>query len=120
MVTASKIREGLVDLLANFNEASLAAFEEWLTAESWNMQSGSDLDTQKLVGEIQLRIAETDDENQSRDWLKGKLRAILSTYSLSISLLSDSVKVSSGSSTAFTSQEWAFSRTDSPRVKAYG
>jgi hypothetical protein len=118
MITVSQIRERLVDLLASFDDKSLAVFEEWLTAASWDMHFDSDLNAQKFVGEIQLRIAETDDESQSFDWLKGKLRSILYAYSLSLS--ETPVRVSSGSSTIFTNQEWAFSPFGSQRAVACG
>src|SRR5580704_6213320 len=102
MITVSKVREQLVDLLANFNEESIDSFGEWLAAASWNMHSDSDLNAQKIVGDIQLRIAEKEDENQSLDWLKGKMRSILYAYSLSLS--ESPVLIATSSSSNFTTQ----------------
>jgi hypothetical protein len=118
MITVPKIREQLLDLLANYSDESLSAFEEWLTTASWNMHLASEFSAQKFVGEIQLRIAESEAEDHSPDWLKGKLRSILYQYSRSLS--DKPLAISSSSSATFTSQEWAFSVVGKQRVVACG
>jgi hypothetical protein len=118
MITVPKIREQLVDLLINFSDESLSHFEEWLASASWNMHLDSELNAQKFVGDIQLRIAESEAENQSSDWLKGKLRSILLQNSI---LFSDKpLATSSSSSAKVTSQQWAFSSVGKQRAVACG
>jgi hypothetical protein len=117
MVTVSQIREHLVDLLADFNRDAFESFEEWLASASWNMHLTSELSAQNFVGDIQLRIAEAEAEHQTDDWLKCKLKSILSVYSLSIS--NDPRRIIYGSSVDFTEQkEWAISSADRSRVVA--
>jgi hypothetical protein len=110
MVTVSEIRERLVDLLAAYDEDSLASFEEWLASASWNMSLGSDFSASGLVGDIQLYIAEAD--NETLEWIKKKLELVLESSPFFSPNLT-SPQIITGSSIDLTDQKvWAFSSVD--------
>lgn len=114
MITLGEIREHLADLLAHYSDDSVADFEEWLASASWNMHLDSDLEAQRSVGEIQLRLAEIESHNA----LTKELKFLLS--SLPIESMDSRWIVSTGSSTALKFQVWAYSHVGSPHVAAYG
>jgi hypothetical protein len=51
------------------SKITLDDFEEWLTAASWNAQKNSDTDALRMVGKIELYLAEADAESKSYDEL---------------------------------------------------
>jgi len=117
MITVSQIRDRLIDFVdAKDQEGALASFEEWIAKCSWDMHLDSSMQAQKLVGEIQLYLAEMDAEERDYDWLLGKFRSALSFFPTESS--EGQVTVSTASSTTLKPQEWAFSFVGKPRVVA--
>jgi hypothetical protein len=56
MISQSEVRRELIAYLKNL--ISLADFENWLLAKSWNMHIDSDQDTVDLVDDIEISLAE--------------------------------------------------------------
>jgi len=63
MITAAQIRSMIHQL--TLSKVSLDDFEEWFTAASWNAHQDSDIEAMKLVGEIELDLAEMDTGHKS-------------------------------------------------------
>jgi len=117
-VTVSQIRHKLIDFLAaEDRNSALSAFEDWITKASWNMHLDSGINAQKFTGEIQLYLAEMDNEGHDVDWLVEKLRLALSSFPLE---RSESVVLTSSSTTNLMHQEWPFSPAGSSRGAAFG
>lgn len=119
MITVSQIRDRLIDLLASEHQQdALASFEDWLAISSWNMHLDSAIQAQRLVGDIQLYLAEMDAENRDFDWISTKLRPFLSSFS--VEETSDQTVISTSSSASFMRQLWAFSPLDMSPSMACG
>lgn len=83
MITESQIRDKLFDYLTR--EITLNDFEDWLVFQSWNMHQDSDDAAQRLVGAIELRLAEYSNDHLSDDALERELKGLLAaSVSLSI------------------------------------
>jgi len=119
MVNVSQIRDRLIDFVANRDqEDALVLFEDWIAKHSWNMHLDSTIQAQKLVGEIQLYLAEMDAENRDYDWLISKFRRVLVSFPTENS--GDQVIITTASSTTLKLQEWAFSFVGKQHVTASG
>ena len=77
MIQENEIRAKLLAL------SSLDEFEDWLVRQSWNMHRDSDPRAQKLVGKIELAVAEFYDGHLSEPLLRQRLRNLASTYEFS-------------------------------------
>jgi hypothetical protein len=56
---------------------SLDDFEDWLVAHSWNMHKDSDSEAQKLVGAVELALAEYSNDHISLSDLQFEFQSIL-------------------------------------------
>jgi hypothetical protein len=118
MVTASQIRERLLDLLASDQPEAVDDFDEWIVAASWNMHKDSEIRARRLVSAIELRLAEFDSGQIKEEDLRKQLKEIMLSHLISIP--ESPVVVSSGSSADFTHQVWAFSSADMSPLMAFG
>src|SRR5688500_10763648 len=93
MIQENEIREQLLAL------SDLDAFEDWVARQSWDMQKDSDPNAQKLVGKIELALAEYSNGHLSEFELRQQLRNMARTYEVSFngSVNSDVVTYSSNS-----------------------
>jgi hypothetical protein len=76
MITESQIRERLRDYLAR--KICLSTFQDWLVTQSWNMHRDSDKTAQRLVGAIELRLAEHSEDHLSKRELDRELADLIS------------------------------------------
>jgi hypothetical protein len=76
MITVPQIRERLSHYLTR--QITLNEFEDWLVAQSWNMHQDSDEEAQRLVGAIELRLAEYSNNHLSDAALRRELRGLTS------------------------------------------
>ena len=74
MIQENEIRAKLLSL-SDLNE-----FEDWIVAHSWNMHQDSDPETQRLVGKIELALAEFHDGYMSESLLRQMLKNLARTY----------------------------------------
>ncbi len=107
MITVAQIREHLLDLLVSDDAEALDGFEDWLSSASWNMHQHADLQAQKFISAIELRLAEFDSGLVEKETLRKQLNGLLREYSISISQAP--IAVSSASSVDFKLQVWAVS-----------
>ena len=77
MIQENEIRAKLLSI------ASLDELEDWLASHSWNMHLDSSLSAQKLVGKIELALAEFYDGHISEPLLRQRLKSLASTYEVS-------------------------------------
>lgn len=77
MIQENEIRAKLLAL------SSLDELEDWLVRQSWNMHQDSDLSAQRLVGRIELALAEFYDGHLAEPLLRQRLRNLASTYEAS-------------------------------------
>src|SRR5687767_2286912 len=77
MIQENEIRARLSSL------SDLDQFEDWIASQSWNMHQDSGPSAQKLVGEIELALAEFHDGHISEPLLRQMLRNLARTYEVS-------------------------------------
>jgi hypothetical protein len=77
MIQENEIREQLLAL------SDLDAFEDWIVQHSWNMHQDSDPSAQKLVGKIELALAEYSNGHISEFELRRQLDNLARTYEVS-------------------------------------
>jgi len=75
MITEAQIRDRLFSYLTR--EITLNDFEDWLELQSWNMHQDSDDAAQRLVGAIELRLAEYSEGHLTDDALERELRGLI-------------------------------------------
>ena len=75
MIEEKEVIDRLTRLLRD--EMSLERFEAWLVSESWNMHRDSSLAARRLVGSIELRLAEHSSGDLSTEAMHGELASIL-------------------------------------------
>jgi len=56
---------------------TLKSFRDWFIPESWDVEEWADLDLQKLVYDIKLRLAEYTSGHWSEDDLREKLNSLM-------------------------------------------
>ena len=78
MIIESQIRFWLARVITR--EVSLDAFEDWFVAQSWNMHEDSEEDAQRLVGAVELRLAEYSSGHLNEAELLEELRPYASIY----------------------------------------
>ena len=103
MLTVSQIRENLLTLLASNDPEALDAFDDWFASASWNMHQNADL----FASAIELRLAEYDSDKLDEAELRRHLSELVRFYSLYLS--SEPATIVTGSSSAFSPQQWAIS-----------
>lgn len=64
MITISQIRSVLQEVI--LSKISLDQFDKWLTDASWNMHQDSTAEAIKLVGQLELILADYDAERISQ------------------------------------------------------
>ena len=75
MITESALRQALASYLSG--ELSLAAFDDWIAVQTWDMHRGSSEQAQKLAGAIELRLAEHSAGHLSGEELRSQLQSLL-------------------------------------------
>jgi hypothetical protein len=75
MITETQIRDQLFSYL--IRQITLNDFEDWLVQQSWNMHQDSDDAAQRLVGAIELRLAEYSDDHLTDDALERELKGLI-------------------------------------------
>jgi hypothetical protein len=88
MIQENDIREKLLQL------GSLDEFEDWLVRNSWNMHLDSNPSAQRLVGKIELALAEFYDGYVTEPLLRQRLRNLASIYEVRFGSGGDSESVS--------------------------
>jgi len=74
MITEAQIQQQLFGYLTR--ALSLNEFEDWLVQQSWNMHRDSSEAAQRLVGAIELRLAEYSDNHLTDDGLERELKGL--------------------------------------------
>ncbi len=77
MIEENEIRAKLLSL------SDLDGFEDWIAQQSWNMHLDSKPSAQKLVGKIELALAEFHSGHLSEPLLRQMLRNLARTYEVS-------------------------------------
>ncbi|SRR6266496_1126782 len=77
MIEENEIRAKLLSL------SDLDEFEDWIAEQSWNMHRDSDPSAQRLVGKIELALAEFRDGIISEPLLRQQLKNLARTYEVS-------------------------------------
>jgi hypothetical protein len=75
MITEAQIQQQLFGYL--IRELSLNQFEDWLVGQSWNMHRDSNKAAQRLVGAIELRLAEYSNDHLTDDALERELKGLM-------------------------------------------
>lgn len=83
MIQENEIRARLLSL------SDLGEFEDWLAQQSWNMHQDSDPSAQRLVGKIELALAEFHNGDINEASLFQMLRNLARTYEIRFSDPSD-------------------------------
>lgn len=83
MISKNEVRDAVQHFLAR--ESRLDQFEEWLAERSWNMHRDSEPDVQKLIGRIQILLAEHGYDNMSEAALRRQLLGLVSDHVISMS-----------------------------------
>jgi hypothetical protein len=74
MITEAQIQQQLFGYLTR--ALSLNEFEDWLVQQSWNMHRDSSEAAQRLVGLIELRLAEYSNNHLTDDALERELKGL--------------------------------------------
>jgi hypothetical protein len=101
MISVDQIRQSLRIVIAK--KMSLDAFDEWLSAASWNMHKDSSAEAIKLVGSIELMLACFDEGKQPEEELLLALRGIPGVFGDTPDVITSA---SSGNS-SINSFEWS-------------
>lgn len=75
MLSLDQVREQLQSFLGG--ALSLDELEDWLAAASWNMHQHAPADVQKLVGAVELRLAEHSSGHLDEDALHEEFQVLL-------------------------------------------
>lgn len=78
MIQENEIRAQLLEYLSG--NRNLDDVEDWIVQQSWNMHRDSNPDAQRLVGQIELALAEYNNNHISDVALRQRLDRIASTY----------------------------------------
>ncbi len=97
MANASKIREHIVRFLGH--QESLDAFEDWFARNTWDTHLDNDPEVDRLVGAIELALAEHSSKHLDDPELQEKLNALVANQTATISLVVKSVEAVSTTGT---------------------
>jgi hypothetical protein len=75
MITEAQIQQQLFGYLTR--ALSLNEFEDWLVQQSWNMHRDSSDAAQRLVGAIELRLAEYSNGDLTDEGLERELKGLI-------------------------------------------
>lgn len=78
MITVDQIREQLNAVVDN--RVDLDSFDEWLSAQSWNMHKDSNSDAIKMVGKIELLLADIDGDRIPLESLMHEFRGLAAVF----------------------------------------
>ena len=78
MIRVEEIKQHLASLLDG--SCSIDDFEDWIVAKSWNMQTSSDNASQKLVGAIEVRLAEFHQSHLTHNELLAELQEVSDSF----------------------------------------
>jgi hypothetical protein len=84
MATESQIREQLVNYLSG--ESSLDSFDDWLSAETWNIHQTGDVGAEKLTFAIELLLSEHSSGHVSDEQLDDELKTLLRDFAASVTV----------------------------------
>jgi hypothetical protein len=84
MATEAQIREQLVNYLVG--ESSLDSFDEWLTAETWNIHQSGDAGAVQLTYAIELLLAEHSSGHRSDEQLDTELKALSRDFAANVTI----------------------------------
>lgn len=113
MLSASEIRNRLADALFY---GRMEEFEDWFVRESWNVHQFGDLELQKLVYALELRLAEYSTGHLDESALHRELIPLLERGSLNIGAPAPSVLIQTGSSqTTLIAPVWHTQPVDKSR-----
>lgn len=105
MFSTDKIRVRLAEYV--LNEISLGEFEDWFVSHSWNVRQSGDQELQKLVFEIESKLAEYSGGHINEDSLRRNLAPMAKQYSVEVTIgetLTPIVRIRTGSSTTIAVQ----------------
>lgn len=77
MIQENEIRAKLLSL------SDLDEFEDWIVQRSWNMHRDSEPSAQKLIGQVELALAEFHNGHVSEAALRQALRNLARNYEIS-------------------------------------
>jgi len=77
MINEAQIRDQLLRYLAR--QITLNEFEDWIVLQSWNMHQDADAAAQRLVGAIELRLAEYSDDHLTDEALERELKGLIAS-----------------------------------------
>jgi hypothetical protein len=103
MVTSNEIRDRLADAIVG--TLPFEDFEDWFVQQSWNVHQSKDFDSQRLVFEIELVLAERSAGHLDVDTLGRELRRLLNAVPAHIGTLPQPVAIKGGSSYLFNLQK---------------
>lgn len=119
MITVDQIRSVLKQFAAS--DISLDAFDEWLTTASWNMHKDSLPDAVKVVGSIELYLAECDYSDKDAATIAAELMALLPTVQMTnVAVLVSISTAGNICGETFTPPLILWAGADKPREKVFG
>jgi hypothetical protein len=80
MLQTEQVRDEIIGFLAG--KISLRDLDDWIAKNSWNMHKDSPRSAQKLVSEIELRLAEYSAGHLPLDLLRAELARFVSDYTI--------------------------------------
>ncbi len=116
MVTAEEIRERLVALLDG--PLSIEDFEDWIVAGGWNMHTSSDNAAQRLVGAVEVRLAEYSQDHLSESELREELESVLNDVGSGVH--HERITFDENAVVRHSGPEYHATRTESPPQHHYG
>jgi hypothetical protein len=78
MITVDQIRSAVQQVI--LSKISLDDFDEWLTKASWNMHKDSKVEAVRMVGNIELMLAEFDSGDLSERDLRKAFQRMAATF----------------------------------------
>jgi hypothetical protein len=97
MASAPKIREHVVRFLGH--QESLDAFEDWFARNTWDTHLDDDLEVDRLVGAIELALAEHSSKQLDDSELAKRLNTLVANQTVTIPLAVKSVEAKYATST---------------------
>ena len=94
MAEVNEIREKLANYLAK--KMSLADFEDWFVANSWNVHQSDNLEARNLVHGVELRLSELSSGHLTEDGLRKELAPFVTSISNVVIFGNATVATSSG------------------------
>ena len=113
MIAELEVRKHLVRFLSN--EISLDDFEDWLVSKSWDMHQDSAQQAQKLVGAIELRLAEYSESHIDLETLHRELIPFATEVNIFVSYHKAPIVIAASSSVTIAPPSAAMTQAKVPR-----